>query len=268
MKITDTDLALYADGLLNPERKLRLLRMADHNEGLAETLAALEASRLPFKAAFDGQTLPTVPENLYAHVHLWCRVARGTGKPGSSADDQPFLKLLLAGLLFCAAAGALGTSDGGSHRSAASAVMHDQRLLLERIVSYQSLFVPATIRVSEADSIATRNTINTFTESSGMKIVIPDLSHAGYQFTRIQELGFEGKPLIQLVYNKHGQVPLAICVMPAPGMDDAEARIERFTNLTTADWVQHNQWFVLVADEDTNTMQQIHERIEIVFSAA
>ena len=79
MKVTDEDLVRYADNTLSPERKQRLMDAALRDSDLADTLAALDASQLPFKAAFDQQPVPPVPDALRKEVAALTTVAGSEG---------------------------------------------------------------------------------------------------------------------------------------------------------------------------------------------
>jgi anti-sigma factor RsiW len=64
VSIDDTVLLAYVDGQLTAERRAEIEAAAAASPELAERLAAMQASVLPYAAAFDRQVLPPMPEHL------------------------------------------------------------------------------------------------------------------------------------------------------------------------------------------------------------
>lgn len=278
MNFTDTDLVLYADGLLSPARKQQMQVIAETNSSLANTLKALEASRLPFKSAFDHQTLPPVPDSLRSNVHDWSNVVREAYRPGEIKYSSPQHRSrhwLFRGLhkaVCLVACICVGYTVGvTSHQPlmSGSPVTAQQRsghlTWVERVVNYQSLYVANTTLDIEVDWPAAMRAIDELAVSTGMATHIPDLTQAGYEFARIQELGFEGQPLVQLIYNRKGHLPLALCFMPAGGESEAVLRFAPYAHLTAADWIVNDQRFVLVGDESEVVLRSIYSSIRAEF---
>ena len=61
IKVTDTVLVLYAEQKLDTAIEQRLLQRAERDAGLADILAALRLSRLPYQLACTIETLPPQP---------------------------------------------------------------------------------------------------------------------------------------------------------------------------------------------------------------
>lgn len=68
MKPTNEDLVLYADNALSSKRKQQLRDSAEKDPVISKQLQALDKSRLPFKAAFERQQLPPLPDDLRQKV--------------------------------------------------------------------------------------------------------------------------------------------------------------------------------------------------------
>ena len=291
MKITDTDLVLYADAFIGAERKRYLLSAAAHDQSLADAVAAMEASRLPFKAVFDHQPLPGVPDALRAKVRNWSTVSGELNRPAERSvgwfsrfaravclavwpASRPAVWLVVTVFVaYWALVTGIRTAPLSQHTDALSDAR--QRAWVERVVNYQSLYVEQTTNALEVDWIATTQLLENLAESTGLKVKVPDFAWAGYQFKRVQELGFEGEPLVQLVYSKEDHLPLSLYSMPATGelptgtgagaSVDAGARVERHSTLTAADWTVDNQRFMLLADENAELIHQLHARAEAEF---
>jgi anti-sigma factor RsiW len=274
MKHNDTDLILYADGLLDPERKERLLQTAANDPNLADTLAALDASRLPFKAAFDQQHMPKVPDKLRNDLHNLTRVTRELGvAPANQASKRRRLPIILAQaacLALCVILGFVAGKTPLTKQWTAGTNQHDRSLdhiaWVERVHNYQSLYVPNTTAFIKADWTVANRTLERLNDTANVKAAIPDLSSAGYEFVRVQELGYQGRPVVQLVYNKKGKPPLALCLMPSNNESDATVRVTNHADLSVADWIADNQRFALVADESSVTLEQLFAIIRAEFS--
>lgn len=279
MKPTDEDLVLYADNALSPERKQLLQNAAKNDENLAEILVALEGSRLPYKAAFDQQTLPPVPDDLRLKVRNMSNVvAEETSELSHASQNQqmwPMRFAQAACLVLCLGVGYWGgiNTQGGkstlSDADIASVKIDDvQTQWVTRVVDYQSLYVSNTVEGIKVDMQASVEKLNKLAELHEMDVAIPDFSAEGYQFTRAQELGFNGKPLVQLVYTKEGFPPLALCFMPADGEADQALSVALHHGLGAANWISGDQRFVLVAEESSETLEGLYTSVASVFPGA
>ena len=295
MKCTDEDLVRYADNTISAERRDRLLDAAEHDTELAETLAALDASKLPFKAAFDQQPLPPVPEALRNEVSNLVSVANGdnvtridTARSSSGRDRK---KLSLTGwpgylaqaacLILCVGIGfAIGRADRNTmptditsvditSTDAVSQRQSTQSEWVARVADYQTLYVANTVGNVEADlpgTLEKLEKLETLEQTSELRTAVPDLSEAGYQFARAQELGFEGKTLVQVVYTKAGNTPLALCYMVADGERDEHLMIASRHGLGTASWINNNQRFVIVGNEPAEALRDLYRLASTEFT--
>ncbi|GAB7525193.1 anti-sigma factor [Paraburkholderia sp. 2C] len=91
MKIDDILLLSYVDGVLPADQKQQVEEGIGSSAELAERVALLRASRLPYQHAFAHQKLPEVPERL---VELVSRIARGDvhAQYDEPYDDAPTAK--------------------------------------------------------------------------------------------------------------------------------------------------------------------------------
>jgi anti-sigma factor RsiW len=71
MSIDETALLAYADGNSSPDRMADVEAAIACSPELATRLAAMRASAVPYRAAFEGQPLPALPARLSARItHL------------------------------------------------------------------------------------------------------------------------------------------------------------------------------------------------------
>ncbi len=137
---------------------------------------------------------------------------------------------------------------------------------VQRVADYQSLYTEKTIAAlsptREADALRLLETVN---QLKPTRTGIPDLTEFGYTFARAQQLGFNGTPLVQLVYAKPGSAPMAFCYMSGDTGTQREFQVADVHGLGTASWATGGQHFVLVGDEPASVMSEIHRAIEVVF---
>ena len=98
--------------------------------------------------------------------------------------------------------------------------------------------------------------------SIGVKITIPDLSRAGYQFIGGRLLVGDGKPVAQLLYSRPGALPLGICVT-APRDAPEQVKVEHRGGLTLAGWREGAYTYVIVGDLADGPMLDLAQHISI-----
>ena len=68
MNVSDTELVLFAEQQLDPDREMQLLQHAEQDARFAEKLAALRLSRVPYQLAFQVEEQPPLPDALKEDV--------------------------------------------------------------------------------------------------------------------------------------------------------------------------------------------------------
>ncbi len=267
MKYTDEDLVRYADGTLDAARTERLLQAAESDQELAESMAALDASRLPFKAAFAQTKLPPVPEALKSHIADLVSVSRAEPAPiiRSQQSSRWRTMAIAACVLFSFVGGYLASTlverdFNGDSLVADGSFSQDDIAWVQRVADYQSLYVPNTVSMIEDGQQKAELLLASVSESTGLQTAIPDLSAQGYNFVRAQELGYAGEVLVQLVYLKDGKLPLALCYMPTQSSTGPASAFGQHSDLGVAYWKQSGQRFVIVADEPESTLRELHSQ--------
>jgi len=91
MKSDDILLMAYVDGELPLHEREEVERELRTSPEVAERVGPLQASRLPYRDAFAGQTLPPVPASLTAKIEEMARAAKArtdtTAHPDVSVND-------------------------------------------------------------------------------------------------------------------------------------------------------------------------------------
>jgi anti-sigma factor RsiW len=88
MKSDDILLMAYVDGELPPHDREEVERELRTSPDMAERVALLQASRLPYRDAFAGQKLPPVPPTLTAKIEEMARA--GKAKAAHQESDSAF----------------------------------------------------------------------------------------------------------------------------------------------------------------------------------
>ena len=92
MKSDDILLMAYVDGELPPHEREEVERELRTSPDLAERVALLQASRLPYRDAFAAQELPPVPPGLSAKIEEMALAAKAKAAqqeagPSPGPDD-------------------------------------------------------------------------------------------------------------------------------------------------------------------------------------
>lgn len=278
MKVSDADLIAYLDGALDEQQLSKLLQASEHDSDLAQTLAALDASRLPYEAAYAQQSLPELPAALNHRVAQLLEVAgsqeTSRGPFSLSRTGQGVAAAVLA--ISCLATGYLLGNGQARVENTVSAELPRQTdaigeerdhhdALVRRVADYQSLYAAATVEGIDNGEADARIMMDRLRKTGWTNVGVPDLSDQGYEFVRAQQLGFNGRPLVQLVYKRPGSAPLALCYMPITAVADKPIRHEVIHGLGTLDWIADGQSFVLVADESEDRLRLMHEAASAYF---
>lgn len=88
MKTDDILLLAYVDDELAPPERDAVEREIGASSDLAERVAHLQASRLPYQSAFAAQKLPPVPDSLKQKIAELAQAAQSTPSAESAAQSQ------------------------------------------------------------------------------------------------------------------------------------------------------------------------------------
>lgn len=276
---SDEDVLSYVDGEMSDDLASVLrIDMASDPE-LRQRVDVMLASKLPYSTAYDAHPPPTMPESVRQNVATWSQVARNaqtrTQEPASAkAVAFPMLKVaaisaVAIGISFFAGLNIADRSDSTQHivslqPDSETMTDEDMRWAL-RVAEYQTLYVPETVKQTDDSLVKAVELLSRPAIANTMRAEIPDLTNAGYEFARAQQLGYKGDPLIQLVYTAPGKMPLALCFMPSPGQGRNEISTAVFEGLSSAIWRSSNQRFVIVADETTQAITAIAQEAQKAF---
>ncbi len=270
MKIDENALRAYVDGELSPAERSSVELAVEHSEDLQAQLAALRASCLPYRAAFDAQAVPAMPEALQRQLAALSAVSVASAarvvQPVAAPKDAPSgwfqNRLALAASFAVGALAAMVFGTMWTKPDASSTVTVDW---VKAIASYQALYVRDTVdRAADSDDRAFK-VIRDFEAETHTKLMVPNLSGAGLEFKRIQRLGFRefdtDKPLIQMAYLPAKGKPGALCVLQTNGNADSAVKAQRMENLSVVTWKRGNLSYVLAVDLPLNEAAAIGDKL-------
>jgi anti-sigma factor RsiW len=225
------------DGELSPGEREQVEVALAHDPALAAQVAALRASCLPYRSAFDKQTLPPVPEGLTQRLDAWVALA------AEPAPAPPAVRTRREWLGWGGALAASFAAGWWVHRPPPEAAPG----WVDAIVGYQVLYARETVDALEEDPAHTRRVLADFSAKVNRAVAVPDLRAEGLVFKRAQILALDAAPLLQLVYLPAQGKPVALCVL-AQARDDAAVATRRSAGLSVATWRRSGLGYALVAD--------------------
>jgi anti-sigma factor RsiW len=291
MKIDDIVLMSYVDNELSPGKRKQVEQEIRASRDVADRVALLEASRLPYRQAFAQQKLPPVPANLTNSIEELVRAhaAQATAAThpaedfaAGSANDStvappprtppspPIRSRLrvtpawlavafVAGAFCCGVVLRFAPGPGSDSATLASTSMNAAPWV-QVAASYQQLYSRETVAQSFPDSATTAHTIDAIHRDDRIAVRVPDLRTAGMRFVGLQRLRFHGRPLAQLVYLPEIGEPVALCVIMEKKPDQAVSS-QRINGMNVVTWRQAELGYALIGAPDGSDLAAIGKRI-------
>ena len=257
MKIDEITLRAYVDDELAANQREQVEMQLAQQPQLRAQVQALQASRLPYRSAFESDALPPMPASLRAEVASLTALASS-----ASASAGPSLFTRLDQLLdrrrwlgLGAATGAgLGLGFAASFaagpfvsllQSGAGFGTQDSAAWVNAIANYQALYVRATVDQNVDDAARVQRLLSDFANTAQITVNVPNLTEAGLSFRRIQRLGYENKPLLQMIFLPAQGNPTALCALPAQLADSGIRQSEQH-GMQVLNWQRRGMSYVLV----------------------
>ena len=249
----------YVDGELPAQRRAEVEAAIAANAELAATVETMFASRLPYQSAFAQVPLPAVPKDLERRIADLASVATASAETrlvgaGTQQVSGPlsgfkftWMLLLLAGLLVGYAA---------ATRLPQWAIPNAEPWV-RKVSNYHSMYSRETV-VDDGAGVAQAAALKTRLQQQGLALRIPDLSSQGLRFVRAQQLQFDGKMVLQIVYLPSAGVPVALCLTPASAQPERSVSLDGLQAVT---W-QSGAWaYVLIGGLPMAQLQTIRLQI-------
>lgn len=265
----DALLMAYVDGELSPQQCEEIEQLMNASPEVAERVALLMSSALPYAEAFARQALPPVPDSLVHNVDALIarHAAPVSAAPSRPAAEPESLLTRLFGrprfgwLAVAFATGAVcyglvlqagfigGALNTDRALQAPSVAQVQASPWVMQAASYQQLYTRDTVNYVTPDTDDVRKTLADIRQIDGLELRVPDLSAAGLTFKRVQRLRFNNKALIQLVYLPQQGDPVALCVMKEPKPDQSIAQLN-VAGMDVVVWRQSQLGYALIGAPD------------------
>ena len=287
-------LLAYVDGELPPQRRAAVEAAIAADPALAAMTAHLQASRLPYFQAFAQQAAVPVPPTLTAHVDALLAPPGAAPAPaflGALAGSAASAATVAAsgGLSGASAVAGHGPAAAPDRRGAGPSSLWWTGLgmllslfaglaaatwlqpsappladpWVRKVASYHAMYARETVQDGESAGQISTQALPTQAllrrlQQQGLSLRIPDLSGQGLQFVRAQQLQFEGRPVLQLVYLPRRGLPVAVCLMPATAQAEQAVQVDGQHALT---WFANGWAYVLIGSLPAPDMQQIRRSL-------
>lgn len=257
MNVDDSLLMAYVDGELSPEQRGEVEAAIAHSDELAERVAALQASVLPYRAAYDRQTVPPVPESLTRRIEELVSVSTPQERSARRGGSRRF-SMQWAAAAFVAGAICSGVLTG--YFSGVNPLKPGVDPWVKSVADYQVLYGRDTVANLREDKTSTEQVMADIHQRDGMPVAVPDLRQAGLKFKRVQRLNYHDRPLIQMVYLPERGDPVALCVIEE-NESDAPVRSSQVGEMKTVTWRANRLAYVLLAKTPSLDLQAIGNSI-------
>jgi anti-sigma factor RsiW len=256
MNVDDTLLMSYVDGELSPEQRAEIEAAIAHSDELAARAAALQASVLPYRAAYDRQPVPPVPESLTRRIEELVSVS--APKARSAPRGGRRFTMQWAAAAFVAGAICSGVLTG--YFSGVNPLKPGVDPWVRSVADYQVLYGRDTVANIREDKASTEQVLADIHQRDGMPVDVPDLRQVGLKFKRVQRLNYHDHPLIQMVYLPERGDPVALCVIEDK-QGDAPVASQQVGEMKTVTWRANRLAYVLLAKDPSLDLQAIGNTI-------
>jgi anti-sigma factor RsiW len=249
MMVDDAALLAFVDGELDPASREKVEAVLAHSPELRAQVAALSASCLPYRTAFERQVLPELPPALAQRVNSLVSVSQAPSAAPRSRRHW------------------LGTGVAMAASFAAGAWLpwrvwsdNKEQGWVQAVANYQAMYVRETVDQTADSPARLASLLGDFDSEQKRALFVPDLRAAELSFKRVQRLGYGGSPLIQMVYLPPKGKPVALCALPMKRADSpVQTRV--IDGMSVSNWQRHGLAFVLAADMPQAQVAQLAQRL-------
>jgi anti-sigma factor RsiW len=238
---TDARLVAYLDGELDAMERRRLEEEVQADPALAERLAFLRRSQLPFAEAFA----PLLDEAPKARLEAMLNGVSETDAPPRqrAAALQPSRRGLVAAGVALFAAGVLGDRALDLLRGAPEEADRSDNWR-EAVAQYLTLYTPETLAAVTDDPAARQRELSLVGEKLGLPLSLAAVRIPGVALKNARLLRYDGRQLGQLTYLDADSGPLALCIIDGKGAEPM--RTEHRRGLNVAFWSGEGHRFMLI----------------------
>ncbi|WP_420332578.1 hypothetical protein [Roseibium sp.] len=246
MTYSDQELLAFLNGEMDARRAEQIEQTMRVDRELEHRVMALDPVAAPVRGAMSA--LPG--RKAIADLE---RVALDGEKRGG--NRTPWMKLaavLVLGAVLGGGAMWLGGPSGDDWRG--------------RVAQYQSLYVADTVRLTVASADVLERQLEVASEKLGRSLDQQSLeAPSALRLARVQVLGLDDAPLIQIVYQDGEGTPFALCVTTAgPRGETHEPTSEMLHGLATTAWEDGSFRYIFVGGDDLGKTGEVASQLKNV----
>jgi anti-sigma factor RsiW len=246
MSLTDEMLLRYVDGTLSSAEAHVVEEQLEGDDLAAERMRFLRIGAAALASARDHDLADAPVERALALVagRRGIRVAPARQGPSWGEWARPWRTA--AGIALFAGGLALGMTFAPKPETPTVQVTAGG--WIDKVVEYQSLYTRATVEPLNVYPDRLPEMEARLAAALGAPLQIPDLADAALEFRQGQQLEYNGKTIIQLVYLplKYGK-PVALCAIKKP-IADMELRYLNQDGMGIVQWAKGGVEFLLVGE--------------------
>lgn len=260
MNIDEITILQYVENQLDEHDAKAFEKLMENDAELRQQVHAMRSSQLPYQAAFADEETPDLPDHLQEQVQQLTQVAQGRGKTqGGRRQVWLVASICLAFLCGWAASTLLQTVRSPQ----AQLVQNDWpayggKALIDAMIQYQALYTRTTVAQVQQMPVDTAKVIQRFNQAEQRELSVPQLP--GYQFRRAQELAFNGKTIVQMVYLAESGKPVALCVTRSDHMQRAAIDYD-YAGMNSFIWVNNGLTYMLMADKPQPGLRALFDHL-------
>jgi anti-sigma factor RsiW len=256
INVDDALLMSYVDGELAPEQRTEVEAAIAHSDELSARVALLRASCLPYRAAYERQAVPPVPESLTRRIEELVSVTT----PRQRASERGIRRWPMQWAAAAFVAGAICSGVLTGYFGGANPFKPGVDPWVRSVADYQVLYGRDTVANIREDKVSTEQVLADIRQRDGMPVNVPDLRQAGLKFKRVQRLNYHDRPLVQMVYLPERGDPVALCVIE-DGQGDAPVHAQQVGEMKTVTWRANRLAYVLLAKDTSVDLQKMAQGI-------
>jgi anti-sigma factor RsiW len=247
MSLTDEMLLRYVDGTLSSAEAHVVEEQLEGDELAAERMRFLRVGAAALASARDHDLADAPVERALALIAGRRAIRAAPARQGPSRGEWARPWRTAAGIALFAGGLALGMTL--APKPEAPTVQATAGGWIDKVVEYQSLYTRATVEPLHVYPDRLPEMEARLAAALGAPLQIPDLADAALEFRQGQELEYNGKTIIQLVYLplKYGK-PVALCAIKKP-IADMELRYLAQDGMGIVQWAKGGVEFLLVGEQ-------------------
>ena len=271
----EVEILKYVENHLTETQRIAFEQRMKSDVGLQEAVQAMQASFLPYTAAVSEyesrNDLTEVPEELRTFFDEVNGALDEQSKVNNitrfSFTGYAKIAVFAFALFFTGFLSSQFMNSGVFSQKennflARYDVPHE---LFEYMVIYQALYNRGTVDAASQTVIDRYKLLNQFNRENDLSIEVPNLNEYGYQFRRVQQLAYQGRPILQFVYLGKTGEPVAVCVTPAKtDNQDATNLSKIFAGMNTVSWGKAGSVFMLISKESEMKLNYMAENLSSI----